>query len=171
MRRRGRRVVVMIAVLAGATALAVAFVSTAQGKRVRHATPGNLGSVLGKAHGGDTILLASGDYGTFSGAAKKSTVTIKPAPGARATIQLELHTAAHLRFEGLTIAGAKIRAPAHDITIARSRFTAAAQIDATQMVGASLWIVYGMMIGAIPVVVANGLVFAAAAWTLIPRRA
>jgi hypothetical protein len=29
-----------------------------------------------------------------------------------------------------------------------------------------LWIVYGAMIGAIPVVVANGLVFAAAAWTL-----
>jgi len=27
------------------------------------------------------------------------------------------------------------------------------------------------LIGAIPVVVANGLVFAAAAWTLIPRRA
>ena len=41
---------------------------------------------------------------------------------------------------GLTIAGAKIRAPAHDITIARSRFTAAAQIDATQMVGADILI-------------------------------
>ncbi len=65
-------------------------------------------------------------------------MTIKPAPGARATIELELHTAAHLRFVGLTIAGAKIRAPAHDITIARSRFTAAAQIDATQMVGADI---------------------------------
>ena len=85
-------------------------------------------------------MLASGNYGTFSGAAKKSTVTIKPAPGARATIQLELHTAAHLRFVGLTIAGAKIRAPAHDITIARSRFTAAAQIDATEMVGADILI-------------------------------
>ncbi len=48
------------------------------------------------------------------------------------------------------------------------------------MAGAALWIVYGAMIGAIPVVVANGLVFAAAAWTLVrgsarprpgPRRA
>ena len=88
----------MLAILAGATALIIVFVAPAQGKRERRANPGNLGSVLGKAHGGDTILLASGNYGTFSGAAKKSTVTIKPAPGARATIQLELHTAAHLRF-------------------------------------------------------------------------
>ena len=37
---------------------------------------------------------------------------------------------------------------------------------AAQMAGATLWIVYGALIGAIPVVVANGLVFAAAAWTL-----
>ena len=117
----------MLAVLAGATALIVAFVAPAQGKRERHANPGNLGSVLGNAHGGDTIVLASGDYGTFAGAAKKSTVTIKPAPGARATIQLELHSASHLRFVGLTIAGAKIGAPAHDMTIAHSRFTASAQ--------------------------------------------
>jgi hypothetical protein len=140
MRRRGWRLAVVIALLAGATALAVAFVAPAQGKRVRQANPGDLGSVLGKAHGGDTIVLASGDYGTFAGAAKKSTVTIRPAPGAHATIQLDLHTASHLRFVGLTVAGAKIRAPAHDITIARSRFTAAAQIDATQMVGADILI-------------------------------
>ncbi|HET7218836.1 MAG TPA: hypothetical protein VFJ02_12360 [Vicinamibacterales bacterium] len=34
-----------------------------------------------------------------------------------------------------------------------------------QMVGALMWIVYGVLIGASPVVVANLLVFAAAAWT------
>ena len=45
-------------------------------------------------------------------------------------------------------------------------FTRPALLRATQMAGAALWIVYGVMIGAIPVVVANGLVFAAAAWTL-----
>jgi Bacterial inner membrane protein len=43
-------------------------------------------------------------------------------------------------------------------------------LRAAQMSGASLWIVYGALIGAIPVVVANGLVFAAAAWTLIRAR-
>lgn len=46
-------------------------------------------------------------------------------------------------------------------------FTRPALLRAMQMAGAALWIVYGAMIGAIPVVVANGLVFAAAAWTLI----
>ena len=49
-------------------------------------------------------------------------------------------------------------------------FTRAALLRAAQMLGASLWIVYGAMIGAIPVVVANALVFAAAAWTLIRAR-
>jgi hypothetical protein len=39
-----------------------------------------------------------------------------------------------------------------------------------QMSGALLWIVYGALIGAIPVVVANGLVFGAAAFTLIRSR-
>lgn len=34
-----------------------------------------------------------------------------------------------------------------------------------QMAGALMWIVYGVLIGASPVVVANLLVFAAAAWT------
>jgi len=49
-------------------------------------------------------------------------------------------------------------------------FKRAALLRALQMAGAALWIVYGAMIGAIPVVVANGLVFAAAAWTLVRSR-
>ncbi len=34
-----------------------------------------------------------------------------------------------------------------------------------QMIGAVLWIAYGLLIGASPVIVANALVFSAAAWT------
>jgi hypothetical protein len=34
------------------------------------------------------------------------------------------------------------------------------------MGGATLWIVYGFLIGAVPVIAANVLVFSAAAWTL-----
>jgi hypothetical protein len=49
-------------------------------------------------------------------------------------------------------------------------FKRPALLRAAQMVGACLWILYGMVIGAIPVVVANGLVFAAAAWTLLRAR-
>ncbi len=49
-------------------------------------------------------------------------------------------------------------------------FRQPALLRAAQMTGAALWIVYGTMIGAIPVVVANALVFAAAAWTLVRAR-
>jgi len=35
-----------------------------------------------------------------------------------------------------------------------------------QMFGAALWVLYGVLIGASPVVVANVLVFSAAAWTM-----
>jgi hypothetical protein len=49
-------------------------------------------------------------------------------------------------------------------------FKQPALLRAAQMLGATLWIVYGALISAIPVVVANGLVFAAAAWTLVRSR-
>jgi hypothetical protein len=38
-----------------------------------------------------------------------------------------------------------------------------------QMLGALMWIAYGMLLGASPVIVANALVFAAAAWTAAVR--
>ncbi len=38
-----------------------------------------------------------------------------------------------------------------------------------QMVGALLWITYGVLINASPVIVANALVFAAAAWTALRK--
>jgi len=49
-------------------------------------------------------------------------------------------------------------------------FKRPALLRAAQMIGACLWILYGAIIGAIPVVVANGLVFGAAAWTLLRAR-
>jgi hypothetical protein len=49
-------------------------------------------------------------------------------------------------------------------------FKQPALLRAAQMGGAALWIIYGVMISAIPVVVANGLVFAAAAWTMMRAR-
>ena len=39
-------------------------------------------------------------------------------------------------------------------------------LKGVQMVGALMWVTYGLLIGASPVVVANLLVFGAAAWTL-----
>ena len=46
-------------------------------------------------------------------------------------------------------------------------FRRPALLRAAQMSGAALWIVYGALIGATPVIVANVLVFSAAAWTML----
>ena len=44
--------------------------------------------------------------------------------------------------------------------------TRAAALKRVQMVGALMWVGYGALIGALPVVAANVLVFAAAGWAL-----
>ncbi len=49
-------------------------------------------------------------------------------------------------------------------------FARPAALRALQMSGALLWIIYGLWIGAAPVVVANLLVLSAAAWTLARER-
>jgi hypothetical protein len=45
-------------------------------------------------------------------------------------------------------------------------FSRPSLLRAVQMLGAVLWITYGLLIGASPVIVANALVFSAAAWTV-----
>jgi hypothetical protein len=49
-------------------------------------------------------------------------------------------------------------------------FTRPALLRGVQMFGALLWVMYGLLIHALPVIVANVLVFSAAAWTLAKRR-
>lgn len=49
-------------------------------------------------------------------------------------------------------------------------FRRPAALRGIQMLGAALWILYGALIAAKPVIVANALVFAAAAWSLIRDR-
>jgi len=44
-------------------------------------------------------------------------------------------------------------------------FTRPSLLRAAQMLGALLWLTYGVLIKASPVIVANVLVFSAAAWT------
>jgi hypothetical protein len=45
-------------------------------------------------------------------------------------------------------------------------FSRPSLLRAVQMFGAVLWITYGLLIDASPVIVANALVFSAAAWTV-----
>ena len=137
-RGRARWPIGLVLVLALCTTAATAVAGSKGHERERHATPASFGEAFSDAHGGDTIVLASGDYGTFKGGHKSSTVTIRSAPGARVRMELQLHGASHLRLQGLTIAGADIGGDTHDVTIAHSRFTASADVDATDMVGADI---------------------------------
>jgi hypothetical protein len=51
------------------------------------------------------------------------------------------------------------------VFVASYFFAKPSRLRAIQMLGAMLWITYGVLIGALPVIIANLLVFAAAAWT------
>lgn len=51
------------------------------------------------------------------------------------------------------------------VFVASYFFTRPAVLRAVQMFGAILWMVYGFLIVSTPVIAANALVFAAAAWT------
>ncbi len=53
------------------------------------------------------------------------------------------------------------------VFVASYFFAKPAQLRGLQMAGAVLWIIYGVLIGALPVIIANLLVFAAAAWTAL----
>ena len=90
------------------------------------------------ARKGDTICLAAGNYGTFRGAAKPGMVTIRPKPGARARMALDLDGAMNLRIEKMTIPSATIRGAARNITIADSRFTGITVVNADQMADAGI---------------------------------
>jgi hypothetical protein len=51
------------------------------------------------------------------------------------------------------------------VFVASYFFARPERLRAIQMLGALLWITYGLLIGALPVIIANILVFAAAAWS------
>jgi hypothetical protein len=102
-----------------------------------------LGAPGGPSHGrvshpmpaakGRTILLASGDYGVLSPGPSYAGVTIRARPGATVRASLDLSHAAHVRIEGLTIAGGTIGGDSHDVTVADSRFTGQLVIHADRM--------------------------------------
>jgi hypothetical protein len=57
------------------------------------------------------------------------------------------------------------------VFVASYFFGRPALLRKVQMAGAILWITYGALIGALPVIVANLLVFGAAAWTALRQPA
>ena len=56
------------------------------------------------------------------------------------------------------------------VFVASYFFSKPAMLRGLQMVGAALWMTFGLLIASKPVIVSNVLVFAAAAWTLLRDR-
>lgn len=102
------------------------------------ATPATLEQVFADARGGDTIVLAAGDYGTFRGGVKTSRVTLTAQEGATATMAVEFDGAAHVRIDGLTLTGMELSGTTHDVTISNARFTGMALIRADAMTDAGI---------------------------------
>jgi hypothetical protein len=93
-----------------------------------NATPTTFSSVLSGASSGDTILLASGSYGTFAGTAKA--VTIQAASGATPTMRYAFSTGdANFTLDGISGMGGSITNGANHITVRNSTFTTYATFD------------------------------------------
>src|SRR5262245_22852736 len=93
----GRRSAIAAAAVAG-----LLFVPATASAVDRTATTSTFASVVAASQGGDRILLASGDYGTFSGVSKSSMLTIAAQPGAVASMYPSMTNASNLTFDGLT---------------------------------------------------------------------
>lgn len=106
---------------------------------VTPADPATFPSVFAAAQGGDTIVLAAGDYGTFSGGAKPATVTVRAQDGAAATMRVDFDPASNVRLDGLIIPDLNIaNSQSHDITVANSTFTGTAVIRTGDLVNANV---------------------------------
>jgi hypothetical protein len=139
-RRHGGRIGAALAaavVLATTVALTLLLASDGGGAACNlNATTATFDGQLAAATPGQTVCLASGDYGSFgdaSGITKSSPgVTIREQSGATARLVLQFRstpTAQWLVLDGLTIDGGDISAPANNITIRNSAFTSALVIN------------------------------------------
>jgi hypothetical protein len=110
-----------------ATATAILFGMSGAAARAADltATPATLASVYAGAHGGDVIHLSAGNYGTFSGGSKPSTVILTPVSGLPASsviLSADLTPSDHLQIDGVTVDGATLDG-AHDVAFTNDVFT------------------------------------------------
>ena len=90
------------------------------------------------ATAGQTICLAPGKYGTFRAGSKPGVVTVRPQPGANASMALDFEPAVNVRVDGMTVTNANIAGRSRNLTIANSTFTGIAVVNAEQMVNANV---------------------------------
>ena len=102
------------------------------------ATPATFERVFDGARGGQTIALEAGDYGTFTGGSKASTVTLVAAAGANVKMALDFDPADHIKIKGVTLTSLELAGDTHDVTIENSTFTGPALIRADDMSDANV---------------------------------
>ncbi len=112
----GRRGLAALLVATGALAGA----PTVAQALVRPATPASFAGVWRAAEGGDTILLASGNYGRFDGGRKPSMVTITRQPGAEARMELAFRGAQNIALDGLRLGEIEMQDDTRDVTVRNS---------------------------------------------------
>ena len=127
-----RRLILLVGLAGVVTAALVAARSPAAAAAVctRAATPATLGSQVSAAAAGETICLASGDYGTWSGTNKA--ITLQADAGASPQMQVNFGNGdAGFTLDGMTGMGGQVTAGARDFTIRNSTFTDTINIEAT----------------------------------------
>jgi hypothetical protein len=133
-------------VTVGATALALSailVIATAGSDRASaatlSATPATFRSVFASARPGDRIELASGNYGTFTGALESGEVTLAPQPGARATMALHFSPASNITIDGLTLTEIELSdARTKNITVRNSDIPGQTTLRTGELANASI---------------------------------
>jgi hypothetical protein len=93
-----------------------------------HATPSTFASTVSSAQAGDTVLLASGSYGTWSGTNKA--ITIKNEDGATPSMKFSFDTGdSGFTLDGMTGMGGSFSNGANHITIQNSAFSSPTTIQ------------------------------------------
>jgi hypothetical protein len=90
---------------------------------------GSLSSAFRAARPGETICLASGDYGTFRGGTKRGIVNVRAQPGASPSLSLDFNGAKNIRIEDMTITEGLVSGGTRNVTVAHNRFTGILVID------------------------------------------
>lgn len=123
--RKGGKFIALIALL-GSAAPALAQTATCN----LNATPSNFTSQVSAATAGQTICLATGNYGTWSGTNKA--ITLKAAAGATPTMKISFGSgASNFTLDGMSGMGGGISGSASNITIKNSQFTSEVSITGT----------------------------------------
>lgn len=106
-----------------------------------NATTSNFPSQFSALQGGQTLCLASGNYGTWTPGSKSSRVIVKAASGADVQMTVDFKSSGNITLDGIDkLANATIEGTSHDITISNSNVLApggSIVVHADQMNGSS----------------------------------